>query len=264
VTFRGERRADVTAKDVALALVAIIGSDGADYQAIEWQGPGLASFDIDDRLVLSNLAVEMGAKTAIGPFDDVLQSWGGDPDRAVRPDADARYGRDIDVDLASLTPRVASPHDPANVVAIDEVVGVPVQMVFVGTCTGGRASDFREVLRVIDAAGGQIAQGVSLVLTPASGDVERRLREDGTYERLREAGGQWTTAGCGACCGTSGVIPAPGTTVISTANRNFKGRMGEPTASIYLASPSACAAAAVAGRIVGPDAWVAPRHGARR
>jgi 3-isopropylmalate/(R)-2-methylmalate dehydratase large subunit len=132
-------------------------------------------------------------------------------------------------------------------------MGVPVQMVFVGTCAGGRASDFREVLRVIEAGGGRIADGVSLVLTPASGDVEARLRADGTYDRLRTAGGQWTTAGCGACCGTSGVIPAPGTTVLSTANRNFKARMGNATARIYLASPAACGAAAVTGVIADPS-----------
>jgi 3-isopropylmalate/(R)-2-methylmalate dehydratase large subunit len=264
VMLRGERRAGVTAKDVALALVALIGSDGADYQTIEWHGPALASFDIDDRLVLSNLAVEMGAKAAIGPYDDVLRAWGADSDLAVTPDTNATYCREIDFDLTSLTPRIAKPHDPANVGPIDDAAGVPIQMVFIGTCTGGRASDFREVLRVIDAAGGRVADGVSLVLTAASGDVERRLRADGTYDRLRAAGGQWTTAGCGACCGTSGVIPAPGTTVMSTANRNFKARMGEATASIYLASPSACAAAAVAGRSVGPDAWASPPSETRR
>lgn len=259
VTLRGERRAGVSAKDVALALVGLIGSDGADYQAIEWQGPGLSSFDLDDRLVLSNLAVEMGAKAAIGPFDEVLARWGADASLAVRPDADARYAREIAVDLEKITPRIARPHEPANVAAIDDVIGVPVQMVFIGTCAGGRASDFREALRVIEAAGGQVADGVSLVLTAASADVEHDLQQDRTYERLQAAGGLWTTAGCGACCGTSGVIPAPGSTVLSTANRNFKARMGEPTASIYLASPSACAAAAVAGRVVGASAWVSPK-----
>ncbi len=131
-------------------------------------------------------------------------------------------------------------------------------MVFIGTCTGGRASDFREVLRVLTLAGGRLAPGVQLVLTPASAEVERALVADGTHQRLAAIGGEWTTAGCGACCGTSGVIPAAGTTVLSTANRNFKARMGEPTASIYLASPATCAASAAAGRIVAPpenDAW---------
>jgi 3-isopropylmalate/(R)-2-methylmalate dehydratase large subunit len=267
VTLSGRRPVGVAAKDVALAVLAEVGTDGADYRAIEWTGDGMASFSIDDRLVLSNLAVEMGAKAAIGPFDSVLSAWSGaidvpaheDPDgTAVHADPDARYVREVTIDLAGLSALASAPDDPGNVVALEQVAGIPVHMVFIGTCTGGRASDFREALRVLTRAGGRLAPGVQLVLTPASADVERALAADGTYQRLAALGGQWTTAGCGACCGTSGVIPAPGTTVLSTANRNFKARMGEPTAAIYLASPASCAAAAVAGRIV-----ARPEDGAR-
>jgi 3-isopropylmalate/(R)-2-methylmalate dehydratase large subunit len=250
VTLMGRRPREVSAKDVAFAVLAEVGTDGADYRTIEWTGDGLASFAIDDRLVLSNLAVEMGAKAAIGPFDSVLSDWCGPAGVAVEADPNARYVREVRIDLAGLRALASAPDDPGNVVALEAVAGVPVHMVFIGTCTGGRASDFREALRVLTLAGGRLAPGVQLVLTPASGDVERALTADGTYERLAAMGGQWTTAGCGACCGTSGVIPAPGTTVLSTANRNFKARMGEPTAEIYLASPAACAAAAAAGRIV--------------
>ena len=252
VTLSGRRPTGVSAKDVALAVLAEVGTDGADYRTIEWTGDGVASFSIDDRLVLSNLAVEMGAKAAIGPFDAVLSAWCGATGVGVEADPHAQYVREVTIDLASLTALVSAPDDPGNVVALEQVADVPVHMVFIGTCTGGRASDFREVLRVLTLAGGRLAPGVHLVLTPASADVERALAADGTYERLAAIGGQWTTAGCGACCGTSGVIPAPGTTVLSTANRNFKARMGEPTALIYLASPAACAAAAAAGRIVAP------------
>jgi 3-isopropylmalate/(R)-2-methylmalate dehydratase large subunit len=279
VTLSGRPAAGVAAKDVALAVLAEVGTDGADYQAIEWMGDGLASFSIDDRLVLSNLAVEMGAKAAIGPFDSVLSAWtrarrgaGVPADQtridgavhppvdgtAVRADPDARYVRQVAIDLAGLSALASAPDNPGNVLAVKQVVGVPVQMVFIGTCTGGRASDFREVLRVLTLAGGRLAPGVQLVLTPASADVERALVADGTRQRLAAIGGEWTTAGCGACCGTSGVIPVAGTTVLSTANRNFKARMGEPTASIYLASPATCAASAAAGKIVVPpedDAW---------
>ena len=250
VALTGNRSAGVSAKDVALAVLAEVGTDGADYRTIEWTGDGLASFPIDDRLVLSNLAVEMGAKAAIGPFDPVLAAWCGPTGVAVEADRNARYVREVTIDLASLRALASAPDDPGNVVALDEVAGVPVHMVFIGTCTGGRASDFREVLAVLTLAGGQLAPGVQLVLTPASADVERALNADGTYQRLAAMGGQWTTAGCGACCGTSGVIPAPGTTVLSTANRNFKARMGQPTAVIYLASPATCAASAAAGCIV--------------
>ena len=252
VTFHGRCRSGVGAKDVALAVVGTIGSDGADYRAVEWAGEGLASFSIDDRLVLSNLAVEMGAKAAIGPADALVSAWAGGRGLAVAAETGARYVRELDVDLDALTPRVSVPHDPADVHPLADVAGTAVDMVFIGTCTGGRASDFRDVLRVLEASGGRIAEGVQLVLTPASGEIEAALRADGTYARLAALGGQWTMAGCGACCGTSGVIPRPNSTVISTANRNFKARMGEPTASIYLASPIACAAAAAAGRIVTP------------
>jgi 3-isopropylmalate/(R)-2-methylmalate dehydratase large subunit len=126
-------------------------------------------------------------------------------------------------------------------------------MVFVGTCTGGRVVDFHEALDALERGGGRIASGVQLVLTPASREVERQLRTDGTLARFEELGAVVTTPGCGACCGTSGVIPGDGWTVISTANRNFKARMGNPTAQIYLASPAACGAAAATGVISEPS-----------
>ncbi len=252
VTLHARCREGVGAKDVALAVVGEIGSDGADYRAVEWAGEGLASFSLDDRLVLSNLAVEMGAKAAIGPADALVEAWAAGRGTPVRAEMGARYVREVEIDLDALTPRVSIPHDPADVHAVAEVAGTAVDMVFIGTCTGGRASDFRDVLRVIEDKGGRLAEGVQLVLTPASGDIEAALRADGTYARLAALGGQWTMAGCGACCGTSGVIPRPNSTVLSTANRNFKARMGEPTAAIYLASPVACAAAAAAGKIVTP------------
>jgi 3-isopropylmalate/(R)-2-methylmalate dehydratase large subunit len=124
--------------------------------------------------------------------------------------------------------------------------------VFLGTCTGGRVPDFHEALDVLERAGGQIASSVQLVVTPASREVYLRLIEDGTLGKFAAMGAIITTPGCGACCGTSGAIPGDGMTVLSTANRNFKARMGNATASIYLASPAACAAAAATGSITDP------------
>jgi 3-isopropylmalate/(R)-2-methylmalate dehydratase large subunit len=135
------------------------------------------------------------------------------------------------------------PHAPDNVRALEDVAGVPVQMAFIGTCTGGRVQDFHEALAAFDRAGGRIAPGVQLVLTPASMEIHDQLLADGTTRRFVEAGAVLTTPGCGACCGTSGVIPGDGMTVLSTANRNFKARMGNASASIYLASPGACGTA---------------------
>ena len=137
------------------------------------------------------------------------------------------------------------PHSPNDVVALDAVEGTPIHMVFLGTCTGGRVSDFHDALGRARARGGRVAAGVQLVVTPASRDVYLRLMDDGTLAELTSMGAIVTTPGCGACCGTSGAIPGDGMNVLSTANRNFKARMGNATASIYLASPAACAAAAV-------------------
>jgi 3-isopropylmalate/(R)-2-methylmalate dehydratase large subunit len=236
VVLRGRRPAGVSAKDVALFLIQKLGGDGANYQTIEFAGDALPAFALSDRLVLCNLMVEAGAKAAVFPGP-------------IASDPLARFHRAVDCDLAEVTPQVALPHAPDNVVPLRAAAGVPVQMVFIGTCTGGRAVDFREAWNAFARAGGRLADGVQLVLTPASRDAHDEIRADGTLERFLTAGAMLTTTGCGACCGTSGVIPGDGMTVLSTANRNFKARMGNATAEIYLASPAVCGAAAATGRI---------------
>lgn len=256
VVLRGERPTGVPAKDIALALVAEVGGDGATYQAIEFAGPAAAGLTLEDRMVLCNLAVETDAKAAIFPFDAQTESYlvgrTGARGTSVSPDPGAGYAREVTLDLATLSPRVALPHAPDHVVPLEQPAGIPVQMVFIGTCTGGRVGDVHDALRVLERGGGRVAPGVQLVVTPASAEVETRLREDGSLERLLAMGAIVTMAGCGACCGTSGVIPGDGMNVLSTANRNFKARMGNPTAAIYLASPAACAAAALSGVISDP------------
>jgi 3-isopropylmalate/(R)-2-methylmalate dehydratase large subunit len=256
VVLIGERPRGLAAKDVALALVAELGAEGANYQTLEIGGPGVAQFTLEERFVFSNLAVESGAKAAIFAADEALQSYlAGRTTNAGAPvsaDPGAAYARAITIDLSALSPRVAIPHSPNDVVPIEQIVGTPVQMVFLGTCTGGRVPDFHEALDVLERAGGRVAQSVQLVVTPASREVYLRLIEDGTLGKLAAMGAIVTTPGCGACCGTSGAIPGDGMTVLSTANRNFKARMGNSSASIYLASPAACAAAAATGSITDP------------
>lgn len=256
VVLTGARPPGLSAKDAALALVAAVGLEGANYQTLEFHGPALAAFPLEDRLVFSNMAVETGAKAAIFPADAATVAYldGRTRERLTPVGADpgARYAREIVIDISALSPRVALPHTPDNVVSLEEALGTPVHMVFLGTCTGGRVPDFHEALDVLERAGGRIAPGVQLVVTPASREVYLRLLEDGTIRKLAAMGAIITTPGCGACCGTSGAIPADGMNVISTANRNFKARMGNATASIYLASPASCAAAAVTGRITDP------------
>jgi 3-isopropylmalate/(R)-2-methylmalate dehydratase large subunit len=271
VELTGTRPAALAAKDVGLAMIAALGAEGANYQSLEFHGPSIGAFTLDERMVLSNLSVEAGAKAAIWGVDaeavhylserldsatagqlDSQAAVHPSTGRPVHPDPDASYSRELRLDLAALSPRVAVPHDPTDVVSVGDVAGVTVHMVFLGTCTGGRVSDFHEAVHVLERAGGRVAPGVQLVVTPASREVLLTLVDDGTLAKLTTMGAIVTTPGCGACCGTSGAIPGDGMNVLSTANRNFKARMGNATASIYLASPATCAASAATGRITDP------------
>jgi len=255
VTLTGRLPKDVYPKDVALTLAKELGADGATYQALEFGGPALAFLDLEDRLVLSNLAVEMGAKNGIFPADDHTLSYLKDrakgPFQPVAPDKDANYIRKITLALESLAPQVALPHQIDKVVPIRDALGIPVQMVYLGTCTGGRVRAFHQALAVLKSGGGP-AQGVQVVVTPASREVLETLTGDGSLAQFIGMGAVIVTPGCGSCCGTCGAIPADGVNVISTANRNYKGRMGNSSAAIYLASPASCAAAAVCGKIADP------------
>ena len=252
VTLTGQLPRGVYARDIALALARELGADGANYQALEFAGEALA---LDDRLVLANLAVEMGAKNGVFACDSrtlaYLEGRASGPFDAVEPDADASYIREVAIALDALTPLVALPHRVDRVADIADAAGTPVQMVYLGTCTGGRVRDYHEALAVLREGGG-VAGGVRLVVTPASREVLETLRADGTLAEFAAMGAVIGTPGCGSCCGTCAPIPADGMSVISTANRNFKGRMGNPLASIYLASPASCAAAAVRGAIADP------------
>jgi 3-isopropylmalate/(R)-2-methylmalate dehydratase large subunit len=248
VILDGRLPAGVVAKDLALELVRTVGSDGAAYHALEFTGPLADALPLDERAVLSNLSAEMGGKAGIFPAGESAA------------DADASFAREIVLDASRLEPRIALPHDPANGVAIREAIGTPVDFVFLGTCTGGRTGDLLEALRVLQAGGG-IAAGVTVVVTPPTPAIRKLLEADGTLAAFAALGAIVTETGCGPCCGTSGPIPPPGASVISTANRNFRARMGQPTASIRLASPATCAAAATAGRIIDPRS-IAPPTGA--
>lgn len=261
VTLTGSLPVGVYPKDIALALAKQLGADGATYQALEFGGPGALALDLEDRLVLSNLAVEMGAKNGIFAADEktfaYLNGVTGDP---ALPDSDARYSREVEIDLDRLTPQIALPHQVDRVIEIGESAApptkTPVQMVYLGTCTGGRVRDYHQALAVLKAGGG-VAPGVQLVVAPASRTVLETLARDGTLAEFIALGAVIGTPGCGSCCGTCGSIPGDGVNVISTANRNFKGRMGNGAASIYLASPASCAAAAVRGRIADPREFLA-------
>jgi len=265
VNLTGRLREGASAKDLALSLARKLGSDGAAYQALEFHGDGVATLDFDDRLVIANMSIEMGAKNAVFAadavtFDYLSSRLAGDDaanalaqcvQSALYADPDAVYASEIDVVLDDVEPCVALPHQVDQVVPVAQVSGTPVQMVYLGTCTGGRVKDFREALEVLMRHGGP-APGVQLVVTPASREIMESLARGGELADFLAMGAIVVTPGCGSCCGTGGAIPADGVNVISTANRNFKGRMGNATANIFLASPRVCAASAVAGHIVDP------------
>ena len=255
IVLRGRLTPPTQAKDLILELLRRLRADGADYLALEFSGDGAATLSVEERIVIANMATEAGAKAALFAVDQAtrafLRNLGISYCAPVAPDPQARYIDSLTIDLAEITPRLALPHHVDSVVALGEAAGRPVDMVFIGTCTGGRASDIRAVLAVIREAGG-IAPGVELVITPASRAELELLIKDGSLAELTALGAVLTTPGCGACCGTSGAIPRDGATVISTGNRNFKGRMGAPKAEIFLASPAACGAAAATGRITNP------------
>lgn len=256
VYLTGRLRTGVSAKDVALAMARRLGAGGANYRALEFDGPGLDALDMDDRIVLANMSVEMGAKAGLFPCDRHTERWlraqsgarAGVDYAPVFADPDARYESTLPLDLGGIVPQLALPHRVDNVVDVAEAAGMPVDIVYLGTCTGGRVKDYREALDVLQAGGG-VAPGVRLIVTPASAAVENELASAGIVDALRELGAEFQPPGCGSCCGTCGSIPGDGQRVISTANRNFKGRMGNRQAEIVLASPRVCAMAAVTGRI---------------
>ncbi len=245
----------VYSKDLILHLIGLIGADGATYMALEFAGPGVETLSLADRLVVSNMAVEAGAKVGLFPSDEktreFLEAMGRGKDyRALAADADARYQRTIEIALDSLQPVASCPHAVDNVRLVSELSGTRVEQVFVGTCTNGRLEDLGLVARML--AGRRKADGTRLLVAPASRQVLLQAIERGYVASLVESGAIILPPGCAACLGLHQGVLGDGETCLSTANRNFKGRMGNPDAFVYLASPATAAATALAGVITDP------------
>lgn len=254
INLTGEFKPHVSAKDLALAIIGDIGADGALYQAVEFAGESVKSLSISDRFVLCNLSAEMGAKNAYFLPDSVLEAFVG----AISPkvisltsDADASYARTLSYNLSEIIPVVSAPHSVDNVKPVSEVAGTRIHQALIGTCTNGRIEDFRVAANIL--RGRRIAKGVRLLLFPASMAVFRQALSEGIVEALAEAGGVWMNPGCGPCLGAHEGVLAPGEVCISTANRNFRGRMGTAEAEIYLASPATVSASALAGEIISAE-----------
>ena len=248
----------VTAKDVMLTLCRDLGMSN-DFRAVEYDGPGVAAMSMSERMVLSNMAAELGAEAGLIAPDGTTLAYlalagatVSRDDLRWRSDSDARFERHHTVRTGALTPQVAAPHSPANTDSVDAHRGTVVTQAYIGACVGAKHEDLvmaADVLR-----GRRVAPGVRLLVAPATARVTAEASRDGTLAALTEAGAILLPSGCGACAGMGAGLLAAGEVCISTTNRNFRGRMGSPQADVYLASPYTVAASAVTGTITDPRA----------
>ena len=254
IELNGNIPKGVYAKDISLHFIAKVTSRGANGLAVEFSGDALGKLSMEGRLTICNMVMETGAKAGIMPADEVCRVWlkgkGVTDVLPVTPDRDASYSREYTFDISSLEPQVAIPHQVDNVHPVSEVKGKKITMAFLGTCTNGRLEDLAVAAQILK--GKRIHPGVVLVIAPASRDVMLEACNRGYIQALVESGGMLNAPGCGPCVGALGGVPADGVNVISTANRNFIGRMGNVKASIYLASPATLAASCLTGEITDP------------
>lgn len=254
VLFRGVPPMGVYPKDLMLYAIGKIGAEGANYMAVEFAGEAVANMDMAGRIVLANMAVEMGAKTGYVEPDEVTLAYVRPRARrefeVVRSDPDAPFAQVHELEVRDLEPQVACPHSVDNVKPVSEVAGTRVDQVFFGSCTNARLEDFAVVARIL--RGKKIHPDVRMLVVPASQQVYLDALRAGYLEILAEAGAVILNANCGPCMGSHQGIPARGEVSLSTSNRNFKGRQGNREAEIYLCSPATAAASAIRGVITDP------------
>lgn len=244
----------VCGKDVILTLIGMIGVDGARYQALEFAGEGVKSLSMTDRLTISNMAIEAGAKNGIFPVDEITMEYitgrVTKPYEVVEADADAEYASVVTIDLSSLTPVVALPHLPENVKKVSEVGEIKIDQVVIGSCTNGRIEDLEQAAAILK--GKKVHPDVRAIIIPGSQHVYMEAMKRGYIETFIEANAIVSTPTCGPCLGGYMGILAAGERAVSTTNRNFRGRMGHVDSEVYLAGPSVAAASAIVGRIAEP------------
>ncbi|MBR9691816.1 3-isopropylmalate dehydratase large subunit [Candidatus Woesearchaeota archaeon] len=288
IEVTGEMPSNVMDKDLFLSVVGDIGVDGALYQAMEWCGPTIRKFSMDQRKTLANMAIEAGGKSGIIEPDEITKKYllerlfegelisrfsdeeidyykqqsgirdfyGFDSlwnaiENTLKSDPDAEYSAVKKVDASGLEPLVAKPYLPANVAPASELGDIKIDQAYIGGCTGGKWEDFVAAAEVLK--GNRIAKGVRLLIVPSTADIQRRLVKEGLYNTFMDAGGIFSAPTCGACLGGYMGILAAGEVAISSTNRNFRGRMGDPESFVYLSSPKTVAASAIAGCIKGAE-----------
>jgi 3-isopropylmalate/(R)-2-methylmalate dehydratase large subunit len=259
ILLRGALPPGVYAKDLILFLIGQLTQDGANYLAVELAGETISSLSMESRFAISNMGIEMGAKAAMMEADETTRQWltaqgRPEPFKPVKADADAVYSRVLEFQAARLEPQIARPHRVDAVVPLKEIAGTPIHEAVIGTCTNGRLEDLEIAAAILK--GRRIAPDMRLIVIPASRSILLEAMARGVMRTLVEAGAMVLTPGCGPCVGVHGGVPADGENVLSTANRNFKGRMGNPQANIFLGSPAAAAAAALEGKIADPRKYL--------
>ncbi len=258
VTFNGTLPKGVYSKDLVLFLARQLTADGATYKALEFHGSAIEALSIEARLTIANMAIEMGAKAGLMLADSKTDEWiaahSNTKYESVSPDADAVYEQELEFDVSNLKPQIAKPHTVDNVADIDEVAGTPIQQGVIGTCTNGRLEDLKIAVSILKKH--PLTNGNRLIVAPASRQIYLDAMGEGVIQELVKAGASVVTPGCGPCVGTHNGVPSDGENVISTANRNFKGRMGNSNANIFLASPATVAASVIAGKITDPREYL--------
>jgi 3-isopropylmalate/(R)-2-methylmalate dehydratase large subunit len=243
----------VSGKDVILHLIGLIGVDGALYKSIEFTGPGVAELSMDDRFTIANMAIEAGGKNGIFPVDEkTIEYVTGRVDRewsAFEADEDAEYDQVVEINLSELKPTVSLPHLPSNTKTVDQVAGLPIDQVVIGSCTNGRMQDMRQAAEVLK--GKHVAPDVRAIIVPATQAIVKQCIKEGLVDIFIDAGCSFNTPSCGPCMGGHMGILGPGERCVSTTNRNFVGRMGHVDSEIYLASPIVAAESALTGCISG-------------
>ncbi len=256
INVQGEFKEYVSAKDLILYIIGKLTAEGANFKVLEFRGPVIESMSMSGRLVLANMSVEAGATAGIVPADTVtleyLRKAGISSDvEPVVPDQDAAYERTLEIDLAELDYQIACPHAVDNVRSLGEAEGVPVQQIVLGSCTNGRLEDLEVAAKIME--GLEVAPGTRMLVFPASWKIYREATEAGYLLALSRAGAVIMNSGCGCCLGVHQGALGDGEVALSTTNRNFRGRMGNPQASVYLCSPAVAAASAITGKITRPE-----------
>ena len=263
IILKGELPQGVFAKDIALFLIKKLRADGANYQVIELKGEIINSLSMESRFTLCNMMVETGAKSAILEVDEKTRKWLKEHQREeinpVFPDGDANYSQILEFNLSDLEPQIARPHRVDTVVPIKKIEGKRIDQAFLGTCTNGRLEDLRIAASILK--GKKVHQNVRLIVVPGSRKIFQDALLEGLIEIFIETEAAVLPPGCGPCVGTGQGVPADREVVISAANRNFKGRMGNPNAFIYLASPATVAASAIKGEVTDPREFLLNQRG---